>query len=224
MASSNLLKPVHLFTLGAYGRAIARYLTLFRQDIVEFHVEGDILPLPEVWPDSRAIIVAAWRPVPTLCEFVDEISHAWKRPFIPVIQDGAELRIGPVIIPGRGTCWRCWVKRHRQRSEWPEASFAVLQHYANHPESGPGGFLDSMALAAAARLHALVDGLESGPGIAGTLWQINVLSREVTTCKVIGVHACKHCGVSCDAATRTVAAAQQELKNLWQQPERRSEA
>lgn len=222
MSQNNSLKPVHVFTVGKYGMAMAKYLKMISQDIVETPVVGDIIPLPEVWPDSRATVVLSWRPVPTLCEYADEISHLTKRPFIPVIQDANELQVGPVVIPGHGSCWRCWVKRGRQRSEWPEAKFAVLQHYANHPASGPVGFLDSFALIAAARVKAFLDCLESQPEIAGSVWQINVLSRAIVSTKVVGTHGCPQCGISTIAAIRTIAAIQQQLAYLWTQSEGRS--
>ena len=210
-------KAVHVLQVGPFGNAIAEYLTTLREDIVGTSVNNDILPLPEVWPASRMTVVVSWRPAPTLCELVDELSHQWRRPFIPLVLESTEMRIGPVVVPGSGCCWRCWIRRQRQHASWPEARLALQEHYASHPQSGPKGYLAPFARMGAARLSVMIDEIDAEMDLAGTIWQINMLTRRITTSMAVGVHGCPQCGMQRPEATRSVSALQNELAYLWMQ-------
>lgn len=213
----NSAKAVHVLQVGPFGNGIAEYLTALRGDVVVTSVTNDILPLPDVWPVSRMMVVASWRQAPTLCELVDELSHKWQRPFIPLILDSTEMRIGPVVVPGSGCCWRCWMRRQRQHASWPEARVALQEHYANHPQSGPKGYLEPFARMGAARLSAIIDDMDAEIDLAGTIWQIDTLTRRITTSMAVGVHGCPQCGMQRPEAARSVAALQSDLAYLWRQ-------
>src|SRR5215467_1499474 len=101
---------IHVLSIGPFGHAVAGYLKNFSSDVAETAARGNSLPLPETWPSSRMNILASWRPAPSLCELLEDVSFSCSRPFIPLIQDSIYLRLGPVVIPGGGCCWTCWAK------------------------------------------------------------------------------------------------------------------
>jgi bacteriocin biosynthesis cyclodehydratase domain-containing protein len=208
------VRPVHLLSVGNFGTAIGEYLRAFRTDIVET-VAADEALLADAWPDARIRLVAAWRPVPHLCELLDERCYGEQRPFVPVIMDSTVLQLGPIIVPRGGSCWSCWVRRCRQHSSWSQAQAALLEHYASNPNSGPQGYLEPFALLAAARIVENIDALDSSTAIPGYIWQIDVLTRRETTGTMVGVHDCRRCGLQRLAATRGFVAMEQELSYLW---------
>jgi bacteriocin biosynthesis cyclodehydratase domain-containing protein len=209
------LPSVHLLSCGPFGEAVGRYLKTIREDMAYTHVIDDMLPLPSTWPEARINVLAAWRPVPDLCELLNQLSHERRRPFLPVIQDLTALRFGPLVIPGRGACWNCWVTRWRQHSGWTKERESLLRYYATHPCDGPAGYLEPFALMAAARISQTMSAVDSCIAIPGCVWQIDVLTRQVDTSTVVGVHDCSWCGLGRPKATRTFADMRKELTYLW---------
>lgn len=210
------LAPPHILSIGSFGRAVAHYLRDFRSDLVETVVTDDTIALPDVWPTSCANIVASWRPVPHFCELLDELSFKWERPFVPVILDSTLLRIGPVVLPKLGSCWSCWVRRYAQHDAWREERRALLEHYASHPTVGPQGYLEPFAMIAASRLASILGSVRGDSSAAGHIWQIDVITRQVTMGKVVGVHDCPRCGLH-RRAERSFADLHRDLGYLWTQ-------
>jgi bacteriocin biosynthesis cyclodehydratase domain-containing protein len=213
MAVNKSSKPLHVLSVGAFGQAVSRYL----KDIVETVVTERQLPMPEVWPASRMLLLASWRPVPTLCELLGDLSFEWVLPFIPLILDSTSMRLGPVILPGAGSCWRCWLQRNKQHAQWPKEQLALLEHYATHAEAGPRGYLEAFAMMAAARLKWTISQLNSGSPMGGYIWKIDMVTREITASTVIGVHGCPQCGVQRPTITRSVDDMIRQLGYLWEE-------
>ncbi|MGH9898091.1 MAG: TOMM precursor leader peptide-binding protein [Pyrinomonadaceae bacterium] len=212
------VEPVHLLSVGTFGRVVADYLRMFREDISETAAEDYKLLLSETrktWPIARITVIAAWRPVLELCELLDDFSHEWQRPFVPLVLDAKALRLGPVVIPGRGSCWHCWSRRLNQHSAWTNAEAALLQHYKSNPDSGPRGYLEPFAMMAATRIAHIIDALDSSQAMPGHIWQIDMMTREITTSTVVGIHDCPRCGLHRPAPTRSFAEMQSELAYLW---------
>jgi bacteriocin biosynthesis cyclodehydratase domain-containing protein len=209
------LAPPHVLAMGAFGKAVAQYLRIFHTDLVETIVTDDTIALPAVWPKSCAVIIASWRPVPHFCELLNELSFTWGRPFMPLILDSTILRIGPVVIPGRGSCWTCWARRHRQHDAWRQERSVLLEHYAGNPTAGPKGYLEPFALIGASRLASILVALQDSSAPAGRVWQIDVITREITAGMVAGIHDCPKCGLHRPMAERSFSAMQDDLKYLW---------
>lgn len=209
--------PPHVLSIGSFGRAVAGYLRALRPDLVETSVFDDTIALPAVWPHSCAIIVVSWRPVPHFCELMDELSFAWGRPFIPVILDSTMLRIGPVVIPRRGSCWGCWARRYTQHDSWREERRALLEYYASHPDAGPRGYLEPFAMIGASRLAMILAALDGSPTPAGQIWQVDMITRETAQGTVVGIHDCPKCGLHRPAAERGVSLLRSDLAYLWAQ-------
>jgi bacteriocin biosynthesis cyclodehydratase domain-containing protein len=189
-----------------------------RGDSIETPVEGTTMHEAGDWLKGRMILVASWRPVNGLCRAVDRTCHERQLPFVPLIADSMTLRAGPVVVPGRGSCWTCWYLRYRQHARALHHRQAVWQHYETYPEAGPSGYLEPYAMLGAARLCELVDAVEAPDDnrpVAGTVWQIDMLTREITTSTGVGVDGCAQCGLRRDPNGRTVAEMQKALEYLW---------
>jgi bacteriocin biosynthesis cyclodehydratase domain-containing protein len=212
------LAPVHSFVAGNFGKAGGQYLKSFRNDIIETVVTDDTIPLPEVWPASRALVLIGWRPAPNLCSLLEELSYKWERPFIPLFLDSTVMRLGPVVIPGHGACWNCWIQRSQQHADWPEAEAALLDHYGHSPASGPHGYLEPFAMMAAARLSEVIDQLTEPEKIGGHIWQLDMLTQHVTLSQIVGIHGCPRCGLHRSPEERTFAPLEKELAYLWADP------
>ena len=207
--------PIYMLYAGNFGKAVAGHCKALRDDIQDVavldHAELDYA----TWPAARMTVVASWRPLPKLCDRIDELSHESRRPFVPLIQDSTSLRLGPVVVPGAGPCWRCWIQRSRQHAEWTNAQVAIMKHYAERPEAGPQGYLEPFAAMASIRLAQTIVEIDSLHAKGGHIWQIDLLSREIKTSAVIGVHGCKRCGMQRPEATRSVDEIRRELQYLW---------
>lgn len=209
------LAPVNIMPVGSFGKAVSCYLQSLIPHATEILISFGQLPLAETCLRARINIVAAWRPAPELCDFVDQLSHQHNRPFFAVILDGTALRLGPVVVPGRGSCWSCWIQRSQQHAAWPKEQAAVWRHYSAHPDSGPRGYLEPFAMLAAAKSKQTIDALASSSAVPGSIWEIDTITRQITTGAVAGVHGCPRCGLHRKAAERSFAEMQRRLTYLW---------
>ena len=207
--------PVHALSVGSFGHATVEYLRAFCTDLIETTVMDDTIPLPAVWPESSAYVVASWRPVRHFCQLLDELSWTRKRPFVPAMVDSTILRVGPVIFPGQGSCWQCWAHRYTQHDVWRQERHALLEHYASNPCAGPKGYLEPFSMIAASRLAALLDGIRHPNPPAGYIWQIDLITRQISSGVVVGVHDCPRCGLHMPAENRGSSRLTRELSYLW---------
>jgi bacteriocin biosynthesis cyclodehydratase domain-containing protein len=205
--------PVHLFTMGPFGEAVARRLRSFRTDIMERGT--DLGTRIKGAPTARINVFATWRPAPDLCELLDLSSHEDQCPFLPLVIDSASMYLGPVSIPGRGSCWNCWTVRSSQQEHWPGRRLGLSKFYTENPTAGPSGYLEPFAMIAAARISQAIDALDRGTMAGGQLWEMDLMTRVVTTSVVVAVHRCPRCGLRLPPETRSVGGMQQALSYLW---------
>ena len=210
--------PVHVLSVGAFGQAVAQYLRTFQPDILQTTLVNGELPGSDVDQGGRITVVAAWRPVPNICEFFDGLSHRWRRPFVSLILDSNVLRLGPIVVPGLGGCWNCWHKRFLQHAPWPNEQSEMLRFYASNAEIGPAGYLEPFAMIGATRVSHFIDALDSSTATPGQVWQMDIMTREIRTTTVIGVHNCPRCGLHRPLPTSTFSEMQAELAHLWYHP------
>jgi bacteriocin biosynthesis cyclodehydratase domain-containing protein len=208
-----LPEPVYVWTAGDFGAAVAQRLGRLRADIVANSVDDGTLP--QVWPDARINVVVSSRPIPDFCELLDGLSYERQRPFLPLIVDCAGMSLGPLIVPGRGSCWSCWMARSRQHDPWASRRKELWKHYSEHRRAGPSGYLEPFTLMAAARISQTIAALDDQKALPGHVWEMNMLTREVTNSRVAGVHGCRRCGLGREPGTRSIAEIQQRLGYLW---------
>jgi bacteriocin biosynthesis cyclodehydratase domain-containing protein len=192
--------PVLILPVGPFGDAVARHLARLRPDTLRGHAEEVGRPHA---PSRRVTVVAAWRPVVALCGALDRDSRRLNRPFVPLVIEGATLSIGPVVRPGAAGCWHCWMRRRDQHYPFAAARAAVAAFYDRDPDAGPRGYFEAAALLGATQLSRTIDRIDRGECAGGDLWQMNVLTRDVTTSTVIGADACPSCGLGRPLHDRT---------------------
>jgi bacteriocin biosynthesis cyclodehydratase domain-containing protein len=209
-----MTEPICLGTTGRFGATVGSYLAALRPDIQHVNPEG--LADPHHWPSARVSILAASRPEPGVCTFLDELSHERKRPFIPLVAEFRSLRLGPIVVPGNGGCWRCWNRRTLQHSSHPTCSAAMHEHYATHPDAGPKGYLRPFAMIGAAWIVQIIQTLDLQEHVGGHVWEIDLLTREISTSQVVGIHDCPRCGLHRDSPGRSFVEMRQALSHLWE--------
>lgn len=216
-------KPIHVLSVGPFGRAVgAAFKELMPEapGVIVTALRDDETTFPALWPTASIHILAAWRQVRALSRAFDEMCHAWRTPFIEAVMETPMLRVGPVVVPGSGACRGCYEKRTLQHASRPAQLEALWQYYDANPGRGPQGYLTPFIEIAALRLAQFVDELEQNPAqAAGSVWELDVVSRLTRTGKVVGIHACPRCGLGRNEATRSFAEMLDELFGFYFEPE-----
>jgi bacteriocin biosynthesis cyclodehydratase domain-containing protein len=207
-----------MLSVGAFGQAVAASLKELLPNVIETRLESPEQTHPMFWPAARVHLLAAWRPVAKLSRLLDEMSHAWRAPFIEAVLETPHLRIGPVVVPGASACHGCFEQRTLQHAPRPDKHQILRDFYDAQPQQGPQGYLSAFAEIAAIRLAQLVRQLERDPDTAaGQVWQMNTINRDTVCGRVVGVHGCPRCGLRRDEATRSFATLGREMAALiWQ--------
>jgi bacteriocin biosynthesis cyclodehydratase domain-containing protein len=209
------MHAVHILTVGEFGRAVAATLRGLLEDVCETRADEGYSVYPAQWPIAQVRLLAAWRPTPGLSRACDEMSHAWRTPFIEAVMETPNLRVGPVVAPGLGACHGCAERRALQHSPRPGEHAALRDFYEANPGQGPRGFLPAFAEIAAVRLAQFVRRVNRDPAAAaGHVWRMNTILRETTSGVVVGIHGCPRCGLKRDESTRSYAALRRELADL----------
>lgn len=207
---------MRLFCAGKFGEAIEQHLRRYRDDLLCAST-ASLSVLPDDLPSAKALALATWRPDPKLCALLDRIAHRTGSPFLPLTIEQNKVRVGPLVMPGRGCCWACWEWRIQQNFRWRAARHALLKFYETHPESGPEGYLEPVAAMAAAKMAQVIAEIENDRACPGLVWQLDLITRQMETYKAIGRHDCPRCGLHRPPQTRSVDLMSQELEWLWKQ-------
>jgi bacteriocin biosynthesis cyclodehydratase domain-containing protein len=209
------IHAVHILSVGAFGQAVAGALKRLVAGVYETRVDGGHLTYPALWPTAQVHLLATWRPMPRLSRACDEMSHAWRAPFIEAVLETPNLRVGPVVVPGVGACHACAERRALQHSPRPIEHIALREFYDANPQQGPQGFLPGFPEIAAVRLAQFMRQIRSEPAaVAGRVWRMNTIHRETVSSMVVGVHECPRCGLKRDESTRSFAALHREVTDL----------
>ncbi|MFZ4246355.1 TOMM precursor leader peptide-binding protein [Streptomyces griseoincarnatus] len=185
MATALRLSTVSLFSGGHFGHrvneVVASTLSAPRTTRA-VKVEEAFAGLPDV------VVAALWRADHNLCEHADRLAHDLGVPWLPVVQDNASLRVGPLVVPGAGPCFRCFDRRAIQHDPHWESSSVVRAAYEQDPELGPAGFLPHHARVAGGLAADLVQRVTTGYVITVRLPDLS-FSRDL----VVAEHACHRC-------------------------------
>jgi bacteriocin biosynthesis cyclodehydratase domain-containing protein len=146
--------------------------------------------------DSAAAIVAMWRPYPAACEEADAIASRHQRPWLPVVMDHPFVRVGPVVVPGRGACFACFTARHEQHDLHASTSAMLRAGFDRDPELGPRGYLHHHARLAAALAQLALGDLSADwlTTTAGQVLSFNVYRNAIRRHPVIARSGCPRCG------------------------------
>jgi bacteriocin biosynthesis cyclodehydratase domain-containing protein len=187
--------------IGPFGGRVARQL-------LSVHASSALLTAADIrnaFAFAReAVIVAMWRPEPALCERADELSYRLRVPWLPIVMEHPVIRVGPLVCPQTGPCFRCYRRRREQHDTQPAATAALLAAYAADSAAGPGGYLPHHARIAAGVAGQLIRGRPAGglvqgvgqgaAAMAGQVTTIRLLNGSMSVSPVIACHDCDRCG------------------------------
>lgn len=189
------LAQLHVLAVGDFGAEVARHLGRAHPGALVTSDKDSALLDSSGWPPARIRVLASWREAPRLMETLDARSAEWRTIWFPVVNEHPRLRVGPVVVPGEGACYRCF-RRRRAQHEPPTTRTALLHaHYDAHPEAGVAGFLPHHVDMAAATATEMLRRVERGDAgeVAGNVRHWNVLEHRMSTARVVGVHGCDRC-------------------------------
>ena len=150
---------------------------------------------PAAWPTTDVLIVAAEYDHPELFEAVERAAFAWRRPWFPVLLDHPYLRCGPVVVPSRTACHRCFRRRRRQHAKtpglWDDHRPPALPGSADRVR-GFAGFHVGLATGLAVRAVADARNDSGGPP-GGWVRTVGLVDGVPQRSGVIAVDGCQRC-------------------------------
>ena len=194
---------------GGFARAVAARLA--GDGDVVIPVDNGLVSAYVPYAD-RAVLVAD--PDQTgLREDLDVLSFTRGMPSLGLELLPTELRCGPLVVPGRSACYRCYDRRRRQHGYRPLPAEVVAEHgpleqaYARHHVLLGAGLI-SLALQTLDRPEAAgtddaeaggVDAVKSSaepaelPQIGGQVWTIDLVSGVTACARTVAVDRCETC-------------------------------
>jgi len=213
------VKSVHLLAIGSFGRAVADEMEAMLDPVpVRVTAQPGAASRPDELPElylAAAVVVLAGRPVPAITEWVDEVSFASGVPWLPVIVESTVLRTGPLVVPGRSACYRCFLLRMHQHSPTPAVELALAGHYRASAADEPYGYLPgTVALAASTGSDAVDRALAAPATGTGQVRQRDLVSGRLTRGQVVGIHGCNRCGLHRDERSRSTVDLRQAMSEV----------
>ena len=149
---------------------------------------------------DRAVLIAD--PDQTgLREDLDTLSFTRGMPSLGLELFPTELRCGPLVVPGRSACYRCYDRRRRQHGYRPLPPEVVSEHgpleqaYAHHHVLLGAGLI-SLALQTLDAPGPQDPAAQSTDGVApigGRVWTIDLVSGITTCSPTVAVDRCETC-------------------------------
>lgn len=179
-----------IFAEGDFGRAVAGALAR-RTPAHEHSLVAARGRFDDLVRGAHFVAVALWRRYDSV---VEELGQACARAAIPwslAMQSDQHLLCGPLVVPPRGACFRCFSRRYLAHHPGADRELALARAYDKDPALGVAGFLPPVVSLAAAALRDDARALEAA---AGRVRRIDVLTGEVVDTRVVRVHGCELCG------------------------------
>ena len=182
---------------GGFARAVAARLA--GPDDVVIPVDNGLVSAYVPYAD-RAVLVAD--PDQTgLREDLDALSFTRGMPSLGLELLPTELRCGPLVVPGRSACYRCYDRRRRQHGYRPLPAEVVAEHgpleqaYAHHHVLLGAGLISLalQALDAPGPQDPAPEGADDVAPIGGRVWTIDLVSGITTCSPTVAVDRCETC-------------------------------
>ena len=136
-----------------------------------------------------------------LREDLDTLSFTRGMPSLGLELFPTELRCGPLVVPGRSACYRCYDRRRRQHGYRPLPPEVSSEHgpleqaYAHHHVLLGAGLI-SLALQtldAPGPQDPAPEGADDVAPIGGRVWTIDLVSGITTCSPTVAVDRCETC-------------------------------
>jgi bacteriocin biosynthesis cyclodehydratase domain-containing protein len=198
-STSRQRSPVTIRTVGVgpFGERVAeRLLRLIPASRIA--AEDDIDDVFSAAPS--AVAIATWRPAPALCERADELAYRYRVPWLAVIMEHPVIRVGPLVDPATGPCFRCYRRRRVQHDTQAMATAAVHAAYERDPVLGPAGYLPQHVRLAAGLAANMLLAAGLAPSerctVSSNVVTVRLLRRGLSMNPVVACHDCDRCGTS----------------------------
>jgi hypothetical protein len=212
------LRPSRVVTVlpvGDFGFTVARHVRERTPNVnvleAPLHESIELL----LHDPSAIAILIAWRPTVAVAEALDRRSHATGTPFLSLTLNDTAMLMGPIVIPGMSSCWRCWASREMQADVFPGISQCKLDYYAAHPSEGPSGYLHSLALLGAAQLCSALENINTSAATPGEVIRTDLFARRIEPSRAIGFDNCDRCGLKRPIKSRSLGDLRHALRALW---------
>ena len=213
-AAAMMFDSLIVLAFGDFGQAAAQFLQQL-EPVTVLSPSPGMKTLPAELDDPAvAAALSSWRPMPDLANQLDARSFATKTPFLSLTTMDQTMCMGPTVVPGTSACWRCWWRR----DPLGDAGMHAVQRrsfYADHPASGPRGYLPSLARLGAAQLAQAWAMVKASGGNEGEVIRTKLFGRHITVSRSIGFDGCDRCGLHRDSRTRSYQDLQSSLESLW---------
>ncbi|RJF43777.1 cyclodehydratase [Actinomyces sp. 2119] len=188
-ASGAVSRPVTAYLFqGEFGRGVVRRLADSRDVVLSADGGLDASQVPEA---DRLVLVAD-SGQEELREGLDRLSFARGVPSVALERHRAELRCGPLVVPGSTACYRCYRcgrRRHLRPHRVGTGESALL----------PRGRGQHVVLAIGLIALAL-DGVDSRGPFAdlpgeptGQVWSADLVAGTTSCSRIVGVQRCATC-------------------------------
>ncbi len=183
--------------VGEFGERVAGFLSGWLPEAEEYKVADGLAAAFSA--ASAAVALALWRPEPDLCELADELSFQYQIAWLPVIMEHPVIRVGPLVDPAAGPCFRCYSRRRAQHDRQPWITATLYAGYRRDQAWGSGGYLPHQArMASAVALKALADhaiapASRRDDDRLGEVATIGLMAGGLTVNPVIACHNCDRC-------------------------------
>ena len=182
---------------GQFGQAVVHRLAR-PQDVV-LPVDHALVDALVPYADRLVLVADADRVA--LREALDDLSFTRSLPSLGLELFPTELRCGPLVVPGRSACYRCYDRRRRQHGYRPLPPEVVSEHgpleqaYAHHHVLLGAGLI-SLALQTLDALDPQAPAAQSTDDVApigGQVWTIDLVSGITTCSPTVAVDRCETC-------------------------------
>ena len=182
---------------GGFARAVAKRLAGTGDVIIP--VDHGLVSAYIPYAD-RAVLIAD-PDQSGLREDLDTLSFTRGMPSLGLELLPTELRCGPLVVPGRSACYRCYDRRRRQHGYRPLPPEVISEHgpleqaYAHHHVLLGAGLI-SLALQTLdtpGPQDPAPEGADDVAPIGGRVWTIDLVSGITTCSPTVAVDRCETC-------------------------------
>lgn len=145
---------------------------------------------PSLWPRADLIVLATSQERPRIYEAADRAAFAWRTPWFSLHTTATEVLCGPVVIPGRTACHRCYTLRRNQHRR-PEHTTASTGN--RYPTGYP---VHHVGIAAGFAQQAIDEALRTPDGngaVIGTVRRFDQITGATNRSLVVAVDRCARC-------------------------------
>jgi bacteriocin biosynthesis cyclodehydratase domain-containing protein len=143
-----------------------------------------------LWPHADMILLSTGLERPRVAEAIDETAYIRGIPWAAVTMHPTEINCGPVVIPGRSACYRCFDRRRRQHAP------SNPEHRDVSTRKSPTGFArHHMGVAYAFVLLSVEEALgEPTQALSdASVRSFNLVSGSTNRSNVVAVDGCDRC-------------------------------